>query len=86
MALSFNYNALKVQRIEIILALTTAPKVPRWQCNGNFLQAHPKPEFSERVQRGDQGKFFKHRPKSSFRLKGPNALLRQWHYPLISMH
>ena len=52
-----------------------------WQ----FLQGHPKPAFSEKVQRGDQGKFFKNRPKSSPRLKGPKALWRKWHYPLISM-
>ena len=52
-----------------------------WQ----FLQGHPKPAFSEKVQRGDQGKFFKNRPKSGPRLKGPKALLRKWHYPLISM-
>ena len=53
-----------------------------WQ----FLQGHPKPAFSEKVQRGDQGKFFKNRPKSSPRLKGPKALLRKWHYSLICMH
>ena len=53
-----------------------------WQ----FLQGHPKPAFSEKVQRGDQGKFFKNRPKSSPRWKGPKALWRKWHYPLISMH
>ena len=51
-----------------------------------FSQGHPKPAFSEKVQRGDQGKFFKNRPKSSPRLKGPKAHLRKWHYPLISMH
>ena len=34
---------------------------------------------------GDQGKFFKNRPKSSPPLKGPKALWRKWHYPLISM-
>ena len=72
-------------RIEIILAQTTAPKVPRWPSDGNFLQGHPKPEFSEKVQRGDQGKFFKNRPKSSPRLKGLKALWRKWHYPPISM-
>ena len=52
-----------------------------WQ----FSQGHPKPAFSEKVQRGDQGKFFKNRPKSSPCLKGPKALWRKWHYPLISM-
>ena len=53
-----------------------------WQ----FLQGHPKPAFSEKVQRGDQGKFFKNRPKISPRLKGPKALWRKWHYPVISMY
>ena len=41
-----------------------------WQ----FLKRHPKPAFSDKVQTGDQGKFFKDRPKSSPCLKGPNAL------------
>ena len=41
-----------------------------WQ----FWQGHPKPAFSEKVQREDQGKFFKNRPKSSRRLKGPKVL------------
>ena len=53
-----------------------------WQ----FLQGHPKPAFSEKVQRGDQGKFFKNRPKSRPRLKRLKALWCKWHYPLISMH
>ena len=51
-----------------------------------FLQGLPKPAFSEKVQRGDQGKFFKNRPKKSPRLKGPKTLRRKWHYPLIKMH
>ena len=71
--------------MEMILAQTTAPKVPGWPSDGNFLQGHPKPEFSEKVQRGDQGKFFKNRPKSSHRLKGLKALWRKWHYRVISM-
>ena len=53
-----------------------------WQ----FSQGHPKPAFSEKVQRGDQGKFFKNRPKSSPRLKGPKALWRKLNYTLIKMH
>ena len=53
-----------------------------WQ----FSQGHPKPAFSEKVQRGDQEKFFKNRLKRSLRLKGPKALWRKWHYPLISMY
>ena len=53
-----------------------------WQ----FPQGHKKPAFSEKVQMGDQEKFFKNRPKTKSRLKGPKALWRKWHYPLISMH
>ena len=52
-----------------------------WQ----FLQGHPKPAFSEKVQRGDQGKFFKNRPKSKPRLNGRIALLRKGYYPETSM-
>ena len=51
-----------------------------------FSQGHPKPAYSEKLHWGDQGKFFKHRPKSSPRLKDSKALWRKWHYPLISMH
>ena len=51
-----------------------------------FLQGHPKPALSKKVQRGDQGKFFKNRPKRNHRLKGPKALWRKWHYPLFKMH
>ena len=53
-----------------------------WQ----LWQGRPKPAFSEKVQRGDQGKFLENVPKSRPPLKGPKADLRKWHYPLISMH
>ena len=68
------------------MAQKAAPKSARMAKLLQFLQGHPKLAFSEKVQRGDQGKFFKNRPKSSPRLKGPKALWRKWHYPLISMH
>ena len=70
----------------MILAQAKAPKVPGWPSDGNFLQGHPKPAFSKKVQRGEQEKFFKNRPKSSSRLKGLKALWRKWHYPPIKMH
>ena len=60
----------------------TARMAKLWQ----FSQGHPKPAFSKKGQRGDQGKFFKNRLKSSPRLKGPKALWRKRHYPLISMY
>ena len=53
-----------------------------WQ----FSQSHPRPAFSEKKQRGDQGKFFKNCPKSSPRLKGLKALWRKQHHLLFSMH
>ena len=53
-----------------------------WQ----FLQRHPKAAFSEKAQTGEQGKFFKNRPKICPPWKGPKAHWRKWHYPLISMH
>ena len=52
----------------------------------HFWKGHPKAAFPEKVQTGDQGKFFKNRLKRSSRLKGPKALWRKSHYPLISMH
>ena len=53
-----------------------------WQ----FLQGHPKPAFSQKVQRGNQEKFVKNRPKSSPRLNGPKAHWRKWHCPLRRTH
>ena len=53
-----------------------------WQ----FSQGHARPAFSEKVQRGDSGKFFTNRQKSSPRLKGTKALWRKPHSTLISMH
>ena len=61
---------------------TRARMATLWQ----FRQGHPKPAFSEKVQREDQGKFFKNRPESSPRLNGLRALWRKWHYPPITMH
>ena len=39
-----------------------------------FSQGHPKPAFSEKVQRGDQGKFFKNCRKSNPLLKSLKAV------------
>ena len=75
-----------MQRIEKILAQKAAPKVLEWPSYGNFGKVTQNPHFLKKERRGDQGKFFKNRPKSSPRLKGPKAHWRKWHYPLISMH
>ena len=51
-------------------------KCPNGEVMAIFARS-PKTAFSEKVQRGDQGKFFENRPKSSPRLKGPKALWRK---------
>ena len=63
-----------MQRLEVILAQKAASNSARMAKLWEFWQGHKKPLFSEKVQRGDQGKFFKNRLKSSFRLKGSKAL------------
>ena len=85
MALSFNLHALKLQRLEKILAQTLAQNSARMAKSLRFSQGRPKPAFSETVQRGDQGKFFKNRPRICACLKRLKALWRKWHYPSISM-
>ena len=74
-----------MQRLEKILAQKAAPKSARMAKLWQFLQGHPKPAFSEKVQRGDQRKFFKNRPRIRACLKRLKALWRKWHYPVISM-
>ena len=86
MALSSNQYAVKLQKLEKILAETAAPKVPEWPKLWQYSQRHPKPAVPETVQRLDQGKFFQTRPKSIPPLKGPTELWRKWHYPHITMH
>ena len=56
MALSSNLNAVKVQRLEKILGQKSGSKSARMAKLLQFSQGHPKPAFSEKVQRGDQGK------------------------------
>ena len=85
MALSTNSYALKVQRLEMILAETPAPNSARMAKSLRLSQGHPKPAFSEKVQRGDQRKLFKNRPRIRACLKRLKALWRKWHYPSISM-
>ena len=74
-----------MHRLEKILTQTADPNSARIAKSLRFSQVHPKPAFSEKVHRGDQGEFFKNRPKSSLRLKSPKALCRKWHYPQTTM-
>ena len=75
-----------MQRLEVILAQKAASNSARMAKLWEFWQGHKKPLFSEKVQRGDQGKFFKNRLKRSLRLKFSKALWRKQHYPQNSMH
>ena len=74
MALSSYKYALIAPRLEKILAQNAAPEAPEWQSYGKFRKVTVNPDFSEKVERGDQGKFFKNRLKSSPCLKGSKAL------------
>ena len=75
-----------MQRLEKSLGQKSSSKTARMAKLWQFLPGHPKPSFSEKVQRGDQKKFFNNRAKSSPRLKGPKALFHKWQFPVISMH
>ena len=86
MALSSYKYALIAPRLETILAQNAAPKLPEWQSYGKFGKVTLNQHFSEKEERGDQGKFFKNRQKNSPCLKGPKALWRKLNYSPIKMH
>ena len=77
MALSSYKYALIAPRLEKILAQNASPKLQEWQSYGKFRKVTLNPHFSEKVERGDQGKFFKNRPKSSPCLKNLKSTLPQ---------
>ena len=58
-----------MQRLEVILAQKAVSNRARMAQLWQFLQRHPKPAFSEKVQKGDQDKFFNNRLQSNLRLK-----------------
>ena len=86
MALSSYKYALIAPRLEKIMAQNASPKVQEWQSYGKSRKVTLNTHFCEKQERGDQGKFFKNRPKSSPCLKGPKALWRKLNYTLIKMH
>ena len=75
-----------MQGLEKILAQTAALRMPQWPSYANFCKVTQNPHFLKKWKTGHQGKFVKNRPKSSPGLKGPKAVLRKWHYLLISIH
>ena len=54
--------------------------MPEWLSYGKFRTVTLNQHFSEKEERGDQGKFFKNRQKSSPCLKGPKALWCKMNY------
>ena len=75
-----------MQRLETILVQTSAPKVPEWLSYCTFRKVTPNPLFLKKCEGGTKGNVLKNRPKGCPRWKGLRALLRKWHYRLISMH
>ena len=45
------------------MAQNASPKVQEWQSYGKFRKVTLNPHFSEKLERGDQGKFFENRRK-----------------------
>ena len=74
-----------MQRLKKILAQKAALKLPEWPSYGNFRKVTQDPNFLKKGKGGTKRNFFKNRPKSSHRLKGPKEPCHKWHYPLISM-
>ena len=84
--LSFILYALKVQRPENILVQKADAKVPEWLSYRNSRKVTQNPHFLKKCKAGTKENFLKNGTKSSPFLKGLKALLRKWHYPLVSMH
>ena len=66
MVLSFNLYALKLQRLENILAQTAAPKVPEWPSYGNFCEVIQNPHFLKKCKGVTKGNFSKIAKKVAF--------------------
>ena len=58
-ALSPKLYALKVKRLEKVLAQTAAPKLPEWQSYGNFCKVTQNPHFLKNCKGGTKRNFSK---------------------------
>ena len=70
MVLSFNLYALKLQRLENILAQTAAPKVPEWPSYGNFRKVTQNLHFQKKCKGETKRSFSKTPKKVALALKG----------------
>ena len=59
MALSSNYYAFKLQRLDKIVAQKAAPKVPEWPSYGNLRKVTQNPHFLKRCKGRTKGDFSK---------------------------
>ena len=59
MALSSNYYALKVERLEKILAQKRLQRVPEWPSYCNFCMGTQNPYFLKKCKGGTKGNFSK---------------------------
>ena len=73
------------QRLEIILAVTTAPTVPEWPSYGNFCMVNQNPHFLKKWKGGTKENFSKIAQKNP-PFERPKTILAERHYPLFSMH
>ena len=87
MALSCNLHALKVQRLEKILAQPAALKVLEWPSYGNCRKVTQNPHFLKKCKGGNKGNFSKIAQKVALVWKANSALaqmsLSSTLYPLI---
>ena len=70
MALSSNQYALKVQKLEKVLAKKAALKVPKWPSYGNFRKITQNMHFLKKCQGGTKGYFSKIAQKDAHAEKG----------------
>ena len=70
MALSSNKYALRVQRLERILAQKTAPKVPEQRSYGNFCIVTQNPHFLKKCKGGTKRNFSEIAQKVALASKG----------------
>ena len=76
MALSSNQYAVKVQRLEKILAQKAAPKVSEWQSYSNFCKVTLNPHFLKKCKGGPR-KVFQKWPKKQPSFQRPKSTLVQ---------
>ena len=80
MALSSKLYALKVRRLEKILAQAAAPNVPEWPSYNNFCKVTQTPHFLKKCKGGTKGNFSKIAQKRALVWKaqkhsGANAII-----------